>query len=50
MKQIKLTAKELDAISCMIEYFLTNKNGFITRRHKRITQKELEKLNGGITK
>ena len=41
MKKVKVTEKERDAISCMIDYFINNDNGFITRYHKRINQKEL---------
>lgn len=49
MKKIKLSTKELDAISCMIEYFFNNNNGFITRYHKRITQRELKQLQNKLT-
>jgi len=45
MKQIKLTEKEIDAISCMCEYFINSNNGFITRYHKRFIQKEIVELN-----
>jgi hypothetical protein len=45
MITLRITEKEKDAIKCMIQYFLVNNNGFITRYHKRITQKELENLD-----
>lgn len=48
MKKIKVTAKEEDGILCMIEYFINNDNGFLTRYHKRITQAELIKLSQTI--
>jgi uncharacterized protein YbaP (TraB family) len=48
MKTINITAKEQDAIDCMIEFFLNNDDGFMTRDHKRFHQSELAELQQKI--
>jgi hypothetical protein len=45
MKTIKITAKDEDAILCMIEYFIESEKGkFVTMRHGWISSSELQEL------
>lgn len=45
MIELKINAKQTDAVLCMIEFFRNNDDGFLTREHGRFHATELLELD-----